>query len=270
MHILERIVAQKRIEVDRQKQTVPLDSIKLLMEIKPRARFSLLQKMQQDNDFHFICEIKKASPSAGTIRSDLNLKTQAQAYKQGGASAISVLTDKSFFKGSLKDFTDVRAVALLPLLRKDFIIDPYQIWQSAVIGADVILLIARILSRSQIKAFAELAAELGLDILIELHDAREIEKLPASLENLPVILGINNRNLDTFEIDLVHSSSLLPHLPTGIPVISESGIRTERECIWLQEQGFRGVLIGETLMRQKNPIEFLKNLRKATHGIRTA
>lgn len=231
---------------------------------------SFLEKVRTDDRFHFLCEIKRASPTAGIINQQVDPVKQALAYQAGGATGLSVLTDHKFFKGSIEDLQIVRQAVTLPVLRKDFIIDAYQIYESAAMGADLILLIVRILSKKQIDVFLSLAAELGLEILIELYDASEVNRLPQNLHHFPVLLGINNRNLATFEVDLMHSVEMLAHLPADVPVISESGIKNVEDCLTLKAHGFRGVLIGETLMRQARPVLFLEELVKATNHVHTS
>ncbi len=270
MNFLDRIRIQKQKEIEKQKQDLPLNALKSFVQKQNRPKFSLLQKLKADKDFHLICEIKKASPSAGIISPHFKPKAQAQFYQTGGASAVSVLTDTPHFKGSLNDLMSIRPFVSLPVLRKDFIIDAYQIWQSVYAGADLILLIARLLPQNQIRRLAHLAAELGLEILLELHTLSDLQKIPPSSEALPLVLGINNRNLETMQIDIRKASELIRHLPSNYPVISESGIRTTNECIWLKKQGFRGVLMGEVLMRQENPVDFLRNLKEAVRGFYTA
>ena len=255
MTILDKIVAQKRTEIAEQKKNKSLDSLKQRLAVLEPNR-SLRKIMDSETGFHFICEIKKASPSKGLIQPDFDPVRYARAYEQGGASAISVLTDQQFFQGNLDYLKLVKQTVKLPVLRKDFIIDPYQIYESKLSGADIILLIARILTKEQLNDYIDLAAKLNLDALIEFAEPEEIEKLSIGRHN--VILGINNRNLNTFEVDFQNSYHLKNKLPQGLPIIAESGIQNELDCGQLRKWGFNGALIGETLMRASKPEELLR------------
>jgi len=255
MTILEQIVAHKKIEVQEKRNRQSLDSLKQHLAVLEPNR-SLRKKMDKEPGFHFVCEIKKASPSKGLIRVDFDPERFARLYEDGGASAISVLTDLEFFQGNLDYLKLIKQTVQLPVLRKDFIIDPYQIYESKFYGADIVLLIARILTKEQLNDYIDLAARLNLDVLIEFAEEREIEKFSNSSDN--VILGINNRNLNTFEVDFQNSFRLKSKLPGGLPIIAESGIQDGFDCNRLKNWGFSGALIGETLMRSSNPEELLK------------
>lgn len=250
MTILQKIVNHKHIEVQKRRESKSLDSLKQQLAVLDPNR-SLRKRMDENSDFHLICEIKKASPSKGLIQPDFDLRKYASSYKKGGAAAISILTDSKFFQGNLKYINSVKEIVDLPILRKDFIIDAYQIYESKLHGADVILLIARILSKKQLNEFIDEAAKLNLDVLVEFADKSEIKKFSNTRDN--VILGINNRNLDTFEVNFQKSHDLKSKLPKEIPIIAESGIRNEQDCAQLKKWGFHGALIGETLMRASNP-----------------
>ncbi len=260
MTILDEIVSYKNDEVNRLKKRLHISD--LLEKIKSLdAPRSFLEKISKDQAFHFICEVKKASPSKGIIQPDFNPIKQARLYEQNGASAVSVLTDEKYFMGHLDHLCEVRATINLPVLRKDFIIDPVQIYQARSAGADMILLIARILDRSQLEEYLHCARELNMEILLELADSGEIEQLPDDLRS--VIIGINNRNLHTFEVKLETSLEVKKHLPDNIPVISESGIKDSTDCQLLQDNGFAGVLIGETLMKSVDPGKTLREMKSA-------
>lgn len=226
--------------------------------------FALLQKTQ---NFHFICEIKKASPSRGIIQPNFDPVRQAKAYFNGGASVISILTDEIFFKGKLNYLKLVKKTVPLPLLRKDFIIDPYQIYETKAAGGDMILLIARILSQQQIRDFSNLASDLKLDVLLELADPGDLEKID-NFDNK--IIGINNRNLSTFKTDINNSIVMKKLLPRNIPVISESGIKSVQDCLLLLQHGFRGVLIGESLMKSLDPAKTLQEWIKGISDVHKA
>ena len=263
MTILEKIVKNKKQEVKRLKREKPLAVLRdhIKVDKKPLSFFAVLQKNQ---DFHFICEIKKASPSKGIIQPNFDPVRQAKAYYNGGASVISILTDEIFFKGNLSYLKLVKKTVPLPLLRKDFIIDPYQIYETQAAGGDLILLIAKILSKQQIRDFSDLALELKLDILLELADPGDLEKIDSFDDK---IIGINNRNLVTFKTDINNSIVMKKLLPRNVPVISESGIKSVQDCLLLVQHGFRGVLIGESLMKSSDPVTTLQEWIKGISDV---
>lgn len=245
MTILDEIYKFKLTEVTENKKKNPLDPLKArLQQDKTGSSFS--RALKTDDPMNIIAEVKRASPSAGTICEHFHPVKIAQAYESGGAAAISVLTDEKFFKGNLTYLTEVKNAIRLPVLRKDFIIDPYQIYEAGVAGADAILLIAALLSMEEIQRFLEVSKEMNLECLVEVHTEAELEKV---LQTSAQIIGINNRDLATFKTDL----SLSLHLGTMIPPekirVSESGIKTRADIEKLIEKGFHAVLIGETLMR---------------------
>jgi indole-3-glycerol phosphate synthase len=254
MTILDKIVAHKKVEVQEQMKKEPLDSLKHQLAVLEPNR-SLRKKMDEKPGFHFICEIKKASPSKGLIQSEFDPEKYARSYQQGGAAAISVLTDETFFQGNLEYLKLVKKTVDLPVLRKDFIIDEYQIYESKLNGADIILLIARILSGKQLNEYIDLTAKLNLDVLIEFAEPEEIKKFSNYREH--IILGINNRNLNTFEVNFQNSFELKNKLPKGLPVIAESGIKNGLDCGQLKQWGFNGALVGESLMRSPDPEKLL-------------
>lgn len=202
-----------------------------------------------------IAEAKKASPSKGVIQPDFDPVRIARNYKEGGAHCLSVLTDVDFFQGSLAYIPLVRAAVDLPVLRKDFIIDPLQIEEAHAVGADAILLIAAILETVQLRDYRLLAESLGMDVLVEVHDERELE---AALEAGSRLVGINNRNLNDFSVSLDTTFRLLPRIPQGIPVVSESGIATVADVRRLKEAGVKAALIGESLMRAGHQDQLLR------------
>jgi len=256
---LDEIIAHKKQELNRLTAQIPLEFYQVESAV-PRLIHSLRQKLDRDNNFHFICEIKKASPSRGILQQNFNPLKWARQYYAAGAAAISILTDAKYFLGKLEYLQAIREIVDLPLLRKDFIIDPYQIYESRCCGADLILLITRILTKKQVAQFTNLAVELGLEVLLELADEADLDKIPSANHN--IILGVNNRNLHTFEVNLENSLKLKPHLPDDIPVISESGITTAADCLLLHQHGFAGALIGESLMRASSPVTLLDEFRK--------
>jgi len=251
--ILETIVAQKRLEVGRLRRTgiVPPD----LKDISPPRGF--LNALLESDGIAVIAEAKKASPSKGLIRGDFDPVAIAVQYLEGGARAMSVLTDEKFFQGSLLYIPPVRKAVPLPVLRKDFIIDSLQIEEAAVYGADAILLIASILQVSQMRDLRQMAEEFGLDVLVEVHDEYELE---AALKAGSKLLGVNNRNLKDFSVDLETTFRLKREIPPDLPLVSESGIRSRGDIVRLADAGITAVLIGETLMRADNEAQALRAL----------
>ena len=207
-----------------------------------------------------IAEIKKASPSKGEIRLDLDVADVALCYAGAGASAVSVLTEPTFFKGSLDDLAVARKVVELPLLRKDFIIDPYQVYEARLYGADAILLIVAILQPNEIKALSNLAHSLGMVALVEVHSRLELEVALASGAEL---IGINNRNLVDFTVDLQTTLDLLPLLPSTATVVSESGIKTHADIEQLRQAGVHAVLVGESLVASSDPGAKIEELMRS-------
>ncbi|MBT3353405.1 MAG: indole-3-glycerol phosphate synthase TrpC [Candidatus Scalindua sp.] len=254
--ILDEIHAYKLKEVAENKELVSIESLKERCKDVPDAIKSGTV-LKRENRIKFIAEVKKASPSAGIIREDFNYIDIAKEYESGGASAISVLTDKEFFKGDIKYLSEIKETVSLPALRKDFIIDPYQIYEARAASADLVLLIARILTKEEIDAFLALSHELGMECLVEVHDNDELEKV---LETEAVIIGINNRNLDTFETNLDTTLQLYHRIPDGKIVVSESGIKTRADVLVLEEAGIDAILIGETLMRSRDISQKIKEL----------
>lgn len=252
---LERILSEKRKEVKRLKTRQPPNrSFRHADE-----RRSLAEALARGNSpFGLIAEVKKASPSKGVIRRDFDPAALAQAYEAAGAQAISVLTDRSFFQGDLRDLKHIREVVNIPLLRKDFIIDPVQIDESAAAGADAILLIAAALTPEQMHGLSHYAQEKGLEVLIEIHTEDELSPAIAAAPN---VLGINNRDLHTFDVSLDVTRRLAPQIPTDVPVISESGISHPGHIQELKRLGLKGMLVGEFLMRQDDVAEGIRYLR---------
>lgn len=248
MNILDKIVADKRKEVDLKKSliTVPQLEASVMME---RTSVSLAEILSKSNS-GIIAEHKRRSPSKSVINHNLSVQDVAQGYTDAGVCGISILTDGKYFGGSLDDLVLARASTNIPLLRKEFIIDEYQIIEAKAYGADVILLIAAILSREEIKTFSELAKGLGLDVLLEVHNEEELEKsLMPSLD----MLGVNNRNLKSFEVDLDISKTLSKKIPEDFVKVSESGISSVKAIRELKEFDYQGFLIGENFMKTDNP-----------------
>jgi indole-3-glycerol phosphate synthase len=227
-------------------------NIKLRERKKPIDVIPLLQK-----EFFIITEVKKASPSKGIIREDFDPVDIAISYEKGGASAVSVLTENKFFSGSKDNLLQIRNNVNLPILRKDFIIHPFQIYESYNLGADFILLIAACLNDSELKNLYDISVSLGMNALIEVHDRNELERI---LKIDPLIIGINNRDLNNFKIDINTSFVLKKLIPENIHVISESGIQSHDDIVTLKTANFSGALVGESLLKECNLIEATKRL----------
>ncbi|WP_028606763.1 indole-3-glycerol phosphate synthase TrpC [Olleya sp. ITB9] len=247
MDILTQIVNDKRIEVNLRKQLIPIKQLEqsILFE---RETVSLAKKLKNSTS-GIIAEHKRRSPSKQVINHDLNVFDVAKGYQDAGVCGMSVLTDGKYFGGSLDDLLTARASSNLPLLRKEFIIDIYQIIEAKAYGADVILLIAAILTKEEIKTFSELAKSLNMDVLLEVHNQTELHKsIMPSLD----MLGVNNRNLKTFEVSLETSKQLSDLIPNDFVKVSESGISSIQAIKTLQPFGYKGFLIGENFMKTNN------------------
>jgi indole-3-glycerol phosphate synthase len=243
--ILDQIVAHKKKEVEQARVEVSQEElIKRIASLGSRRSFK--QAVSQPGKLNLIAEIKKASPSKGMLRQDFNPVEIARAYQAAGACALSIITDKKFFQGDITYLKAAREAVSLPVLRKDFIIDQYQLYQSVCAGADSVLLIIRLLSPEQLAEFSALCAQLNLEALCEVHNEEDLEKaLSVDCE----LIGINNRNLDTFVEDLQVSARLIKKIPKGKILVSESAIRTAEDVKYLQGLGVNAVLIGEAFMR---------------------
>jgi indole-3-glycerol phosphate synthase len=257
--ILERIVEAKRSEVEAGQREVPLNRLREAAEARRDFRpfFEALQ-MPEPSGVNIIAEVKRASPSKGVIRKDLDPAGLASAYAAGGAAALSVLTEGQFFLGSPEDLEIARGACSLPVLRKDFIFCDYQIYESAAMGADAVLLIVRILDQKRLADLIQLAATLNLSALVEIYTEADIEAAACSGARL---IGINNRNLKSFETDLDHTLKLLPLLKPGQVPVAASGIRTRADIQNYQARCVFNFLIGESLVLSKRPTAFLKELR---------
>jgi indole-3-glycerol phosphate synthase len=242
--ILDDIVAAKREEVDLTKSETPVEKLRERLAGAPPPR-DFLGALSQGPPIRLIAEIKKASPSAGVIRADFDPVRIAEIYQQHGASCISVLTDGPFFQGSLEHLKQVRQAVDLPVLRKDFVIDRYQVWQSRAAGADAVLLIAECLDDRTLHELHDAIEELGMTPLVELYEPENLRRV---LDVGARLVGINNRDLRTFHADLGHCIRLRKQVPAGRIVVGESGIRTHRDVEQLQTAGLHAMLVGETLM----------------------
>jgi indole-3-glycerol phosphate synthase len=245
--ILDRILERKREEVAEACSRVPLiEQKKRVADQEPVRSFATALADRAREQTAIIAEVKKGSPSKGVIRVDFDPLAIARVYYRAGAACLSVLTDRDFFMGDLSYLSLIRTAVPLPLLRKDFIIDAYQLYEARNAGADAVLLIAAALVDSRLNEFSELAVELGLDVLLEVHDESELER---ALATSAPLIGINNRNLSTFVTDLAVTERLLPQVPPGRLIVSESGINSRADIERLQRAGADAFLVGESLMR---------------------
>jgi len=259
MNILEKIIAHKHQEVANRKELYPVALLeKSIYFTSPVV--SLSHYLLRPDKQGLIAEFKRRSPSKGDINRFAKVQEISLGYMQAGASALSVLTDQEFFGGRAEDLTEARKFNYCPILRKDFIIDEYQVLEARSIGADAVLLIAEALEKDRVQALADLAQSLGLEVLLEVHSAAQLEKVCASVN----VVGVNNRNLETFEVDLETSVALSQRIPDDKVKISESGIRSAADAAYLRKHGYQGFLVGEQFMKTSNPrsacASFLKEL----------
>jgi indole-3-glycerol phosphate synthase len=245
--ILDKIVDEKRQEVEQSKQRLLVSALKERLA-RRKVRHDFASALSGDG-IHLIAEVKKASPSKGVLCPDFDPVALAKIYAQWGAAAISVLTEVNHFQGSLDYLAAIREEVSIPLLRKDFIFEPYQVYESAAFGADALLLIAAILSQEQLEVLLQLSQDLGLGCLVEVHSEDEVEK--ALLADADII-GINNRDLNTFNVDINTTHRLRPLIPEGRITVSESGIRNRVDIKKLKEWGVNAVLVGEALLTTSN------------------
>jgi indole-3-glycerol phosphate synthase len=261
MTILDKIVTDKRIEVELRKKVISITQLEN-SEWFNRNTFSLASKLKKSHT-GIIAEHKRKSPSKSVINDNVNVQDVAKGYENAGVCGMSVLTDEKYFGGSLNDLEIARSSCSLPLLRKDFIIDEFQIIEAKAHGADVILLIAAILSKREIKQFSELAKSLNLDVLLEVHNEAELQK---SIMPTLDMIGVNNRNLKTFDVSLDTSKALSQLIPDEFIKVSESGISSIEAIKELQPFGYKGFLIGENFMKTDNPgksaAQFIKDLER--------
>ena len=260
--VLARICDETRAEVARRKAAIGMDDLKHRIAVNakrspPRGFGHALKEVCATGQFGLIAEIKKASPSGGLIRPDFDAADLSRTYAAAGATCLSVLTDKPHFQGSVDDLIAARAATRLPVLRKDFILDAWQVYESRAMGADCILLIMAALTDTQARALEALARALDMDVLAEVHDERELDR---ALGLTTPLIGINNRNLKTLEIDLLTTEQLAPAVPVDRFLIAESGIGTHADVERLAEAGVRCFLVGESLLRQADVGEAVKTL----------
>lgn len=256
--VLKTIIEKKIVSVNKRKNVLPLETI--LPEIKKRdvAKLNYFKNsIKYINKLNFIGECKKSAPIRGVIRKDYNLEKIVEEYFSSGASAISVLTEENFFYGDIYHLFRVRESVTLPILRKDFIIDSYQIYESAYFGADAILLIVKLLSDEQLEEFYSIAKEIKLDVIFEVHTIDEIDRV---LKLNPEIVGINNRDLESFNVNIFTTVNLRKYIPENIVVISESGIKSKKDIEILSSVKIDAVLIGTYFMESENIKEAVKQL----------
>ena len=254
-NVLEIICANKRREVALQKEAIHISYLEYVLSFQQREKISFKRALAV-SDSGIIAEFKRRSPSKGWINTDADVMSIVQDYETSGAAAVSCLTDEKFFGGNFEDFKKARAViSKIPLLRKDFIVDEYQLYQSKLMGADVILLIAACLTQEETARFTEIAHELDMEVLLEIHSEEELAYIQPDID----VIGINNRNLKTFETDIRHTIELANKIPGTFLKISESGLSNPQTVIDLRKKGFKGFLMGENFMKTAQPGEALKN-----------
>ena len=261
MNILDKIIATKKVEVANQKKVVSIEQLEK-HPLFSRKCNSLKANLLKDGSSGIIAEFKQKSPSKGEINFKVKVEEVTKAYANAGAACLSVLTDYEYFGGTLSNLVKARETnPEIPILRKDFMIDTYQIVEAKAFGADVILLIAACLEKDEAKTLAKKAKELGMDVLMEIHNEQELE----IVNDIVDVVGVNNRNLKTFEVDVETSVKLSKLIPDKFVKISESGLTGAKEISYLRQHGFKGFLIGETFMKTDNPGEacrkFIKNLK---------
>jgi indole-3-glycerol phosphate synthase len=259
--VLERILESTREELERRKRERPPEELEYLAfavggrgEVSPRRFGAALR----EPGIAVIAEFKRRSPSAGTLREAPDLHELVGAYERGGASALSVLTEEKHFDGALEDVRAARTACELPILRKDFIVDDYQLYEAKVAGADAVLLIVAALQSADLAALHEGASRLGLDVLVEVHDREELQ---TALKMGAELIGINNRDLRDFSVDVARTEKLMGEIPAGVTVVSESGIAGAEQLVKLEDAGVDAVLVGEALMRSADPEAALRALR---------
>lgn len=257
--ILDEIVEKRKIQLEREKAAADIETVKKAAERLDRQCISFKNALAKPDRLSVISEVKKASPSKGLIQPNFDPVKIAKEYETCGADAVSCLTEEHYFQGSSEYFKAIRQAIGLPMIRKDFIIDEYQIYEARLMGADAILLIAAVLDDEKLKRFGDTARSLGLDILAETHDESELERVLALDFD---IIGINNRNLKTFEVTLETTAKLAGMIPEGKVIVSESGIRDNTDMKTVRSYGANAVLIGETLMRSGNIGATLTALRE--------
>jgi indole-3-glycerol phosphate synthase len=258
--ILDEIIQKTKNDLEKRKVEYPMEWLGRSLAYNPfmPKDVHVALKSTKENPYRIIAEVKKASPSKGVIREDFDPMVIAQAYEKGGADALSILTEPHYFQGDKEYLGMVRRYVNIPLLRKDFIVDKYQLVEALVFGADYVLLIAKALSRKELKELLEYAHHLGLEVLVEIHDKKDLIKAIFAGAN---IIGINHRNLETFEMDMKLSEKLIPLIPNGKIIVAESGINDHETVVELSKAGADAFLVGEHLMRQDDITAALRQLK---------
>jgi indole-3-glycerol phosphate synthase len=254
--VLDRIIAETREELARRKRERPLPADHSALSRPPGGPGRFAAALRREG-IGVIAEFKRRSPSAGALREQPDLAAVLRAYERGGAVAASILTEGPNFAGSLEDLGSAREACSLPLLRKDFVVDPYQLHEAVAAGADAVLLIVAALAPAELASLHTLARQLGLDVLVEVHDRNELQR---ALELEAEIVGINNRDLRDFSVEIARTEALLDDVPSGVTVVSESGIGGAAQVRRLRERGVHAVLVGESLMRAADPAAALEAL----------
>ncbi|MGL5676748.1 MAG: indole-3-glycerol phosphate synthase TrpC [Cellulosilyticaceae bacterium] len=257
---LEKIYARRREVIEKLKEEEPIVALERQVSGMKKDGYSLKERLYTEKGMGVIAEVKRASPSKGILNANLDSVKLVKQYERGGAVGISVLTEPDFFKGSYGDLEDVRKAVKLPILNKDFLYDPWQVYKAKTIGADVVLLIATMLEQGQLRSLYEEALALELEVLIETHDEQDLEKV---LRCEKAIIGINNRDLRSFQIDLDTTLRLSKLIPEDYLVISESGMHTEADVKRLEGTVVRGILVGESLVKAEDSVAQLMRLRGA-------
>ncbi len=260
MTILDRLAAHARERTEQEKKKISFEEIRRLAGDTPPAQGSRFYEAVAKNGLSFICEVKKASPSKGIIDPVFDYIGTALAYEEAGADALSCLTEPKWFLGSDEIFREIRSAVRLPMLRKDFIVDEYQLYQSKLMGADCILLICSLLDTDTVRAYLDICERLGLAVLTETHNAEEIRSAVSAGARM---IGVNNRDLKDFTVDLANSSSLRDKIPSGILYVAESGVRTPEDAALLKAAGADALLIGEAMMRTEDKAALLSRMREA-------
>ncbi|MBM4001307.1 MAG: indole-3-glycerol phosphate synthase TrpC [Planctomycetes bacterium] len=256
MNILDKIVATKHREVAERKSARPESELRTSLDRAPATR-DFLAPLAEPGPVKLIAEVKKASPSRGVLREDFDPLAIASAYEASGAACLSVLTDETFFQGRLDHLESIRAGCRIPVLRKDFVIDAYQVWEARLAGADAVLLIAECLDDRSLRNLHQAVRDAGMTALVEFHDAAQ---LPRVLDVGPRLIGVNNRNLKTFHVDLAHTLRMRERIPDGIVVVGESGIRTPGDVERLRRAGVQAMLVGESLVTRDDIGEAVRGL----------
>lgn len=263
MNILEKIIAYKKPILEKRKNQVSIDDLTNSIYFDKEI-ISFTKHLTAKNSTGIIAEFKRKSPSKSEINLDANINTITSAYQKYGASGLSILTDEYFFGGNKEDVKIVRPNINIPILRKDFLFDPYQVYEAKSIGADAILLIAEVLSKEKITELSNVANQLGLEVLMEIHTEDQLDKLNDNIN----MLGVNNRNLKTFEVSIENSIKIVDKIPNQFVKISESGIKTPSDIIKLKNNGFQGFLIGEQFMKNEYPDTYFSEFVTALNNLK--